>query len=95
MANGNTPFNTSTIIRCGTTEYMNKLKAEDPTLEGRLDAFELQAQQYIKTNNTSDSVCFGENKGDVITYPYNGVERRFRLISDVNKVFCYKLILGA
>lgn len=92
MAENNPPFNRAEIIRCSTTEYMKRLKEEDPTLQGRLDDFEYQCQEWIKTNNDRDTVCFGQNRGAEINYPYNGTERRFRLSSDVNNVFCYKLI---
>lgn len=49
--NPNPPFDVNTIIRCGTTEYMNMLKASDPTLQGRLDDFEAKMQEYIKIIN--------------------------------------------
>ena len=87
------PFNRADIVRCGTTEYMNKLKAEDPTLQGRLDEFEAKSQEWIKVNNDRDTVCFGVNKGPEIPYPYRGTERRFKLTTDINNVFCYKLIV--
>lgn len=51
MAEQNIPFDTSKIIRCGTTEYMNLLKQADPSLQGRLDALEMKIQAYIKINN--------------------------------------------
>jgi hypothetical protein len=49
------PFDRSQIHRCGTTEYMEKLKAEDPSLKGRLDDYEVQVQQYINKNDPSSS----------------------------------------
>jgi hypothetical protein len=49
------PFDRSLISRCGTTEYMEKLKLADPSLQGRLNDFESQVQAYIKKNNPSSS----------------------------------------
>jgi hypothetical protein len=49
------PFDRSQIKRCGTTEYMEKLKSADPSLKVRLDDFEVQVQQYINKNNPSSS----------------------------------------
>lgn len=51
MAAINHPFNPATVIRCATTEYMNRLKQADPSLQGRLDAYELRIQEFIRRNN--------------------------------------------
>lgn len=39
-----------TVIRCGTTEYMNALVEANPSLKGRLQAYEQQTQEWIKAN---------------------------------------------
>lgn len=45
------PFNTSIIIRCFTTEHMNKLVAQDPELRTRLNTYEAQLQAEIMRMN--------------------------------------------
>jgi hypothetical protein len=40
---------------CGTTHYLNILKAEDPLVEGKLQAMEVQTQEYISRHKVSNS----------------------------------------
>lgn len=87
------PFDRSKIIRCGTTQYMNKLKRADPSLGGRLDEYETHIQEHIKASSPqSDTICFKEYKGEVISQPYNGVPREWSLFSHIGGDYCYKLI---
>src|SRR5436190_21078141 len=41
--------------RCGTSEYMNRLKSEDPTLADRLVQNELLLNKYISANQNKTS----------------------------------------
>src|SRR5690349_17682910 len=49
--------------RCGTTEYMARLKAEDPTLEARLEQNDLIIRNAIKAHVNS------RTEDQVITIP--------------------------
>lgn len=88
------PFDTSKIIRCGTTEYMNKLKAADPSLAGRLNDYESKLQDSIKASNPADddTICYDNNRGEVIRLPYQGVVREWRLYSSDGGKYCYRVI---
>lgn len=91
----NKPFDTSNIIRCGTTQYMNKLKAADPSLSGRLNDYESKLQESIKASNPKtegDTMCFDENKGQVVAFPYKGRTREWKYYGMENGKYCYRVI---
>ena len=98
------PFNRADIVRCGTTEYMRKMKLADPELSGRLKDYESQLQSHIKANTPKpeptpnkpdeDTICFDQFKGQTITQSYNGVSKQWKLYSDANGKFCYRVILA-
>jgi hypothetical protein len=82
---------------------MRKMKLADPELSGRLKDYESQLQSYIKANtpieptpnkSDEDTICFDQFKGQTITQSYNGVSKQWKLYSDANGKFCYRVILA-
>jgi hypothetical protein len=59
----NSNVETAPLRKCGTTEYMEQLKAQDPTLDAQLQQMEAYTQQWIKDNPD------GNNDKTVITVP--------------------------